>query len=171
MDLIEIFDASGNSLGQGIVVAFSNEVSWDSTENHHVFEALVRSDLFLRTREERLECRCPLVTPHIAVKATPASGLITSAIAITAAPNTPPPGGFMKALALLIDKPAVARLQGRDGGDILVRMRGDFVLDRGNRAIDAEFVRAELPTGDRPSGATVGIQGGTFESWFTTKGR
>jgi hypothetical protein len=34
------------------------------------------------------------------------------------------------------------------------------------RAIDAEFVRAELPTGDRPKGSPFGIQGGLFESWF-----
>jgi hypothetical protein len=49
-----------------------------------------------------------------------------------------------------------------------IRLRGDFVLDTNDppRAIDAEYVRAELPTGDRPSGSDVGIQGGLFESWF-----
>jgi hypothetical protein len=34
------------------------------------------------------------------------------------------------------------------------------------RAIDAEFVRAQLPTGDRPATSPFGIQGGLFESWF-----
>ena len=34
--------------------------------------------------------------------------------------------------------------------DLWVVLRGDFVKDRQDRAIDAEFVRAELPTGDRP---------------------
>jgi DNA uptake protein ComE-like DNA-binding protein len=38
------------------------------------------------------------------------------------------------------------------------------------RAIDAEFVRAQLPTGDRPASpppaAALGVQGGLFESWF-----
>jgi hypothetical protein len=32
--------------------------------------------------------------------------------------------------------------------------------------VDGEFVRAELPPGDRPAGSDVGIQGGLFESWF-----
>jgi len=38
-----------------------------------------------------------------------------------------------------------------------------------HRAIDAEFVRAELPTGNRIPGAPggpFGLQGGLFESWF-----
>ncbi|MES2823582.1 MAG: hypothetical protein V4732_08270 [Pseudomonadota bacterium] len=52
---------------------------------------------------------------------------------------------------------------------VMLRLRGDFFLDTAKpyRAIDAEFTRAELPTGDRPSGSQVGIQGGIFESWFT----
>jgi DNA-binding beta-propeller fold protein YncE len=60
-----------------------------------------------------------------------------------------------------------------------VQLRGDFVLDVQDpqkpgvgKAIDAEYVRAELPTGDRPSPlvnldrSKFGIQGGLFESWF-----
>jgi len=50
--------------------------------------------------------------------------------------------------------------------DLWVLLRGDFVVDTNGRAIDAEFVRAELPTGDRPSGDKHGVQGGLFESWF-----
>jgi len=53
---------------------------------------------------------------------------------------------------------------------LTIEARGDFILDRRNRAIDAEFVRAELPTGDRQSGARLGIQGGQFQS-FITAGR
>ncbi len=55
--------------------------------------------------------------------------------------------------------------------DIWVRLRGDFVLDHEDppRAIDAEFVRHEFDTGDRPAGSKFGIQGGTFESWFQPK--
>lgn len=75
----------------------------------------------------------------------------------------------------------------RQVSEVWVRLRGDFVLEdkpmldaNGNpmvdanknprhRAIDAEFVRAELPTGDRILGAPggpFGLQGGLFESWF-----
>ncbi|MEL7470072.1 MAG: hypothetical protein AAFN27_16580 [Pseudomonadota bacterium] len=37
------------------------------------------------------------------------------------------------------------------------------------RAIDAEFVRAQLPTGDRPRDAERGIQGGVFRSWVNLR--
>jgi len=46
-------------------------------------------------------------------------------------------------------------------------IHGNFILDEtGVRAIDAEFVRASLPTGDRPLGGRHGVQGGRFESWL-----
>ena len=47
-----------------------------------------------------------------------------------------------------------------------VRVWGDAVRDVSGRAVDAEFARGQLPTGDRPSGAKAGVQGGTFGSWF-----
>ena len=56
------------------------------------------------------------------------------------------------------------------GAEVRVTLLGDF-LTAGGRAIDAEFPRAELPTGDHPSGAKEGIQGGTFLSWFWIKAR
>jgi hypothetical protein len=43
------------------------------------------------------------------------------------------------------------------------------VLDDAGHAVDAEFTRAEFPTGDRPNGSPYGIQGGLFESWFQPK--
>jgi hypothetical protein len=65
----------------------------------------------------------------------------------------------------------VNTLQEFDLNDLWIRLRGDFVLDTGDpaRAIDAEFVRHEFDTGDRPRGSTVGVQGGIFESWFTPR--
>ncbi|HVZ40996.1 MAG TPA: helix-hairpin-helix domain-containing protein [Candidatus Kapabacteria bacterium] len=47
-----------------------------------------------------------------------------------------------------------------------VRLRGDFVLDLKDRAVDANFPRADFPSGDHPAGEKYGIQGGLFESWF-----
>ena len=47
-----------------------------------------------------------------------------------------------------------------------MRLQGEFVVDSDGRAVDAEFTRAELPTGDRPSGSKFGVQGGLFQSWF-----
>jgi competence ComEA-like helix-hairpin-helix protein len=52
-------------------------------------------------------------------------------------------------------------------GLLEVVVRGDFILDAQDppRAIDAEHVRGQRPTGDRPQGADAGVQGGLFESW------
>ena len=47
-----------------------------------------------------------------------------------------------------------------------IQLLGDFVIDEEDRAIDAEFTRGQLPTGDRPQGSPFGIQGGTFRSWL-----
>jgi hypothetical protein len=60
--------------------------------------------------------------------------------------------------------------------NIRILFLGDFVLDgpKDNstglftgHAISAEFVRAQLPTGEIPAGGQYGLEGGTFESWFT----
>jgi competence ComEA-like helix-hairpin-helix protein len=52
------------------------------------------------------------------------------------------------------------------GQKLLIVIRGDFIRDEtGKRAVDAEFVRGEVPTGDRPQVSKYGIQGGRFESW------
>jgi hypothetical protein len=58
----------------------------------------------------------------------------------------------------------------QETNELRVRLHGDFVIDNDKpdqaRAIDAEFVRGELPSGDRPRDNKFGIQGGLFESWF-----
>jgi len=48
---------------------------------------------------------------------------------------------------------------------LTMALRGDFVLDEKGRAIDAEHLRADLPTGSHPIGSRFGLQGGLFESW------
>ena len=50
-----------------------------------------------------------------------------------------------------------------------VVLRCEFVIDTHKRAVDGEFERVAFPTGDRPDGSPFGIQGGTFESWFTLR--
>ena len=49
---------------------------------------------------------------------------------------------------------------------LIVVLRGDHVLDLEERAIDGEFLRGKLPTGDRPLGSEFGLQGGRFYSWM-----
>jgi hypothetical protein len=169
--LLDILDAAtGASIGRGLVVAFSGAVLWDSVHHPHVFQLLLRQDLFTDQQNGRFDCRCAYRTPMVAVDPTldAAGKLVVNAVAL-AAPDASPPGGLTKAVALLVDDEAVRMLSGRRASDLFVKMRGDFVLDERKLAIDAEFTRAELPTGDRPSGSPLGIQGGTFESWFTLR--
>lgn len=67
------------------------------------------------------------------------------------------------AVISLID-PDLLNLLLESGGPLNVELRGDHVIDRDGRAIDADFIRGELPTG---GGFQFGIQGGRFESWLT----
>jgi hypothetical protein len=168
---MDIVDNGGHLIGRGVVIAFSGEIIWDSVHHPHIFQVLLRGDLFAPQDTRVFDCRCALLGPMVAVGVTLNAGgtLVIKAVAL-AVPDAAPPGGVTKAVALLIDEKALTRLRSQEGGDIFVKVRGDFVIDaKTKRAIDAEFVRAELPTGDRPNGSAFGIQGGTFESWFALK--
>jgi hypothetical protein len=112
-------------------------------------------------------CRCPVRGQVVPVDANiNAAGQITTAT-VTGSANT-------KAIAFLFDDAFVKNvLTEVPISDIWVKLHGDFVMDVGDpsndipaRAIDAEFCRAEFPTGDRPAGSKFGIQGGVFESWL-----
>jgi DNA-binding beta-propeller fold protein YncE len=54
--------------------------------------------------------------------------------------------------------------------ELWVRLLGEFVLDKNENAVAADFVGAKLPSGDirmKPTDPKVAIPGGQFESWFT----
>ena len=57
-------------------------------------------------------------------------------------------------------------LENLPSAQIDVVLRGNFVMDEEGRAVDAEHVRGQLPSGDRPGNAAIGVQGGRFESWL-----
>jgi hypothetical protein len=104
-------------------------------------------------------CFCEVIGQVIPVKnPQPSGGLITKADRFT----TPP--AKTEALAFIFP-PQAKDLISNAGAEVRVTLLGDFLTANG-RAIDAEFPRAELPTGDHPSGAKEGIQGGTFHSWL-----
>jgi hypothetical protein len=52
---------------------------------------------------------------------------------------------------------------------LFIELVGEHVVGADGRAIDAEFPRAGLPSGDRSSSAALGLQGGRFESWVTAR--
>ncbi len=148
----------------GVVIAFTAPVLTKPVD-HRVFEVSAPDVLNADElpRKVGYDCHCPLRGEVVAVKigaVDNVTGRITEADFIGAVPDA-------DALAFLFDQSFVGVvLQEQPIDDLWVRLRGDFVIDVNGRAVDAEFARAELPTGDRPSAAKVGVQGGLFESWF-----
>ncbi len=143
----------------GFVVAFGKRAIHDggaalaSTLHDMTFQA------FIETTDEAgfLECRrLPARVIPVMPEIDDSTGLITKAETV----------GDERAegAAMVIDTKVMPLINQRV---VRVLLRGDFILDEtGERAIDAEFLRAALPTGDRASGAPAGIQGGLFESWL-----
>jgi hypothetical protein len=79
-------------------------------------------------------------------------------------------GSRAKGAAFLFPTSALRALEASAPTTLQVEIRGDLLTDVQGRAIDAEHVRGELPTGDRPAGRKAGVQGGTFKSWLTLEG-
>ena len=143
----------------GVVIGFTDKVGFADAiapdDAGHVFEVVLPS-----TRSEALVCRCAArgtVVP-VARVANP-----QPADPDYAAITQPTSDLWAFVFTPVSEKWAI----GHD--EVWVKLRGDFVMDDKQRAIDAEFVRGELPTGDRPTGSEFGVQGGLFESWFWLK--
>jgi DNA-binding beta-propeller fold protein YncE len=168
----------------GFVIGFTDKVHVrtqdqsgalvDLIDASHIFQVLVASDLE-QNKELGMFCRCPIAGDIVPVDYTETNGLITTANEVQ---DLDAPG-----IAFILDRSKsrrageiISQIPPFDKppfNDIWIRLRGDFVLDTKDRAVDAEFVRAKLPTGDRPDPGGLpldkqpGIQGGLFESWFT----
>ena len=169
--LVNITLKNGGGEVPGIVIAFTNPVLVSDPSSplkppnqidaDHVFQVLVEHDPTLKRLG--VVCRCPIKGRIIPVEVRVDinnSKLITRAQEVT--------GPMAEAAAFIFDSrfSKFGSKEGNQINEIWVRLHGDFVIDKFDKAIDAEFVRAELPTGDRPRDIKVGIQGGVFESWF-----
>lgn len=122
----------------------------------HTFEVLVEDTG--TQRASYLTCRCSVNGLVVPVTWVEQNGVIQWDTVKEA------PGATASGVAFLL--PPQFADTGFGGNEFWVRLRGDFVIDLKGRAVDANFVRAEFPTGDHPAGADYGIQGGLFESWF-----
>ena len=177
--LVEVQLASGGSK-KGIVIGFTEEVQVsDTIDSDHVFHVLVET-----TAEENkkigIVCRCPIRGSIVPVQLNLKLDkriIVNNQGRIDKADELSPgnPSGGARGVAFLFDDhiPIASEILNGNISELWVLLRGDFVRDKKKRAIDAEFVRAELPTGDRPLppgnqplNEQLGIQGGTFESWF-----
>jgi len=156
---------------RALVIGFTDDVNVTDSiiKGRRVFEVLI--DPNSQNPDLRISCRCPILGTAIPVdfdldngliSLNPITGRIEKAKEV-AGPNA-------RGVAFVLDNNRLGEtILAHKVRDVTVVLRGDFVLDKNDRAVDAEFVRGELPTGDRPKGSKFGIQGGLFESWFTFK--
>lgn len=161
---VPLKDAAGNVVtSKGIVIGFNGGIKVSTVIAEKVFEVSAphRGG---QDNEEGYLCHCPIRGSVI-----PVSRIIGSPGLITNAEEIHQP--VANAVAFIWEKlmPIHRLIEQGNIEDVWVRLRGDFVMDEKKRAIDAEFARGELPTGDRPGGSNFGIQGGLFESWFFPK--
>jgi hypothetical protein len=165
-----------------LIIGFTAAVQVSATiDAGHVFHVLVPSGGPNDQNFNRgILCRCPIrgATVPVELKLNAQGRIVVNANGrIDAAKELPP--GNARGVAFLLDReqsPIARDILAGGVPELWVMLRGDFVKDTKERAIDAEFVRAELPTGDRPKPPAAlpldkqpGIQGGLFESWFTVK--
>jgi len=165
----------------GIVIGFTDMVQVSKTiDASHVFQVLVESATGPNdpNAARGIVCRCPIrggiVPVELKLNAQGRIAVNAATGRIDAAKEIPP--GDARGVAFLLDRETAPIARDIVNGfipELWVVLRGDFVLDTKGRAIDAEFVRAELSTGDRPKPPALqplkdqlGIQGGLFESWF-----
>jgi hypothetical protein len=157
----------------GLVIGFTDEVQVSNTiDAEHVLQVLVNHSTADESRRGFV-CRCAIRGRAIPVKlkVDPQGKIVVNAAGrIDTASESPP--GDARGVAFLLEMqlaPIARDILAGIINDLWIILRGDFVLDTKGNAIDAEFVRGELPSGDRPKSSLFGIQGGLFESWFTIK--
>jgi hypothetical protein len=158
LDNIVVPSPAGQVRRFGLMIAFTGKVQMATIDPLHVFNVTAPSN---NNPDLPFLCRCPIRGQVLPVKVNIAGNLITDGEVISGASEA-------DAIAFVFDDRVVRFLRQNQLSDLWVRLQCDFILDTGDpaRAVDGEFVRAEFPTGDRPSGAKGGIQGGVFESWL-----
>jgi Collagen triple helix repeat (20 copies) len=160
-----IFDTAGNP-HTGVVVRFTRPVTVKLIDPKHVFYVEAPH---LRGPDDEFamgyRCQCRIEGTVLPVKATvDASGEF-----ITEAHETGDPS---LAVAFVLNPRFVDGVLRKNELEFLaVRLHGEFVIDDEGRAVDTEFTRAQLPTGDHPQGSAFGVQGGLFQSWFRPETR
>lgn len=149
----------------GLVIGFTNVVETSTINAEHVFEVSMHHLTPDEEKQTGFVCWCAIQGETVPViPSVDPNGVIVKATQVRS-------GTQARAVAF-VPAPSKASQLNERGGNVWVRLRGDFIVDTEGKAIDAEFVRAELPTGNRPDKkgtppTDLGIQGGLFESWFT----
>lgn len=163
--------------GRGVVIAFSTQIhlvgdSGMGTARDHANRRNIFSVETPDLNNPGFLCRCPIDGEVIPVDFKTIKlddPLIISASEIPKFPA--------RAMAFIIPDEVLERLKGQSP-EFWVCLRGEFVIDDKLNAVDAAFVRARLPSGDRrisPAATPaadpnqlLSLQGTQFESWFLT---
>ncbi|MBI5877231.1 MAG: hypothetical protein HZB53_06250 [Chloroflexi bacterium] len=151
----------------GMVIEFSDLVDVKSVDGRHVFQVAAEHPDASDNLRGMFVCRCPLVGRVIGVTVTGRNGDVITDAAEIGTPLVPAVAFLFDEEFKVLDRIRELLRRMEKPLEFWVSLRGDFVLDKQGRAIDAEYVRAQLMSGDRPAASPVGIQGGLFESWFT----
>ena len=179
--LIPVTGPTGGRL-MGLVLGFSHPVQVAGlTGNQNLDDLNLQFVFEVEATEPQTQapyvCRCPVAGSVVPVTFTldPADPTLITKAQVA---SWPAPGIAWVFTAAQARRFAAAT--NNEGTAVFVILRGDSVVDQNNNAVDAEFVRATLPTGDRrkasggplpavPPDTLFGIQGGRFESWFSTR--
>jgi DNA-binding beta-propeller fold protein YncE len=142
-----------NSPELGIVIEFTNPIDITQIDTLYVLQVYV-SEWIPSTGATFVQWTqlTGTITP-VNIGAVNATGQITQ---VSVAAAEPAPAVLFSAQKI----PAAFN-------NVKVRLLGDFVIDSSKRAICSEFVRSQLPTGEIPADSDIGLEGGTFESWFS----
>ena len=159
--------APGTHGAPGFVVAFNGDVQTPSANDAaHILQVLL-DPRAPTDQAQGFQNLCVMLGSVIPVKATIAGNIVTNATPIVGSPTTRALAFLFRTDTELFNNIRVGKLGNLD---VLIRLRGDFLLDAKGRAISADFVRADFDTGERPKGSGLCLQGGTFESWLLIKG-
>jgi DNA-binding beta-propeller fold protein YncE len=159
--------APGTHGAPGFVIAFNGDVQTPSANDAaHILQVLL-DPRAPTDQAQGFQNLCVMLGSVIPVKATIAGNIVTNATPIVGSPTTRALAFLFRTDTELFNNIRVGKLGNLD---VLIRLRGDFLLDAKGRAISADFVRADFDTGERPKGSGLCLQGGTFESWLLIKG-
>lgn len=151
----------------GIVIEFTRDVVVSDIDAEHIFQVTVLEPV---AAQRGFLCRCPIRGKVIPVQPTLTGPNLIGSATEVAGPNA-------RGAAFILDERTTTEINTvfeflrrlKINPDLWVVLRGDFLLDKNGKAIDAEFVRHDFNTGDRPHNDLHGIQGGLFESWFPVR--
>ena len=158
----------GARVAGAIAVGFSDAVDPQTLTNETV-RVYMRINSFFQGPGANLETWQTIEINAIEVEAVRVAGVVGGVITQTASAANDPDGLLFvfgrEWQDHLISEAQESQVQ------VWIEVLGDHIVDANGRAIDAEFPRIDLPSGDGPGSHRLGLQGGKLESWLVPRRR